>query len=181
MSTSSVRIGERLPRSDSPTDSIIPDGHDIRRECTKGDHESIGPFKSGIDPFNGKSGWFRGYFYKKPVRHDVGINFYDGQTLEKFNKLEHHHRAFYGRETYRPRDLLRYISPTDDRPRRLIAQATPSAMAHSPAGDWRRAKLTRDVPDVFKLSEWALSPSDKSERGIAVCLASLIPSFKPFK
>lgn len=93
------------------------------------------------------------------------MNLYNGQALEDVNKFEHHHRDFYGRETYRPIDLLRYISPTDARPRRMIVQATPSAMTHSPAGDWRRAKLTGDVPVIFKLSEWALSPSDKSENG----------------
>ncbi|MCJ1464434.1 hypothetical protein MMC07_003047 [Pseudocyphellaria aurata] len=166
MSTSSVHTGERPPKSSNMTGSTIPAGHEFRRERTKRDHEAIGPIKkSPTDHFNGKSGWSRGHFYKKPNRQDVEMNFYNGQTLEDVNKFEHHHRDFYGRETYRPRDLLRYISPTDARPRRLIVQATPSAMAHSPAGDWRRKKLSGDVPMIFKLSEWALSPSDKSENG----------------
>lgn len=166
MSTSSIRTGERLSQSDHPTDSILPAGHDIRRERTKRGHESIWPFKkSDIDHFNGKRGWSGGYFYKKPNRHDVETNFYNGQPLENFNKFDYRHRDIYGRETYRPRDLLRYISPTDATPRRLIVQTTKSAMAHSTAGDWRRAKLTGDVPLIFKLSEWALSPSDKSENG----------------
>lgn len=158
---------------------MVPAGHDFRRERTKRDYESIGPFKkSGIDHFNGKSGWSRGYFYKKPNRQDVEMNFYNGQTLEDVNKFEHRHRDFYGRESYRPRDLLRYISPTDARPRRLIVQATPSAMAHSPAGDWRRAKLSGDVPVIFKLSEWALSPSDKSEDGHRSSLGILNTIFR---
>lgn len=166
MSTSSVGTGERPLESRNPTDSTVPAGHDFRRERTERDHEFIGPFKrSPTDHFNGKSGWSRGHRYKKPNRQDVELNSYNGQTLEDVNKFEHHHRDFYGRETYRPRDLLRYISPTDARPRRLIVQATPSAMAYSPAGDWRRTKLTGDVPLIFKLSEWALSPSDKSENG----------------
>lgn len=166
MSTSFVRVGERPSGSSGPTDLFVTAGHDFRRERTKRENESIGPFKiSGTDHFNGKTGWSRGYFYKKPNRQDVELNFYNGQTLEDVNKFEHCHRDFYGRETYRPIDLLRYISPTDARPRRLIVQATPLAMAHSPAGDWRRSKLTGDVPLVFKLSEWALSPSDKSENG----------------
>lgn len=163
MSIPFVSSGER-PRSSVQTDTLPLAGHVFGRERTKRDHESIGPIKrSGIDHFNGKCGWSRGYFYKKPNRQDdVELTVHNGQTLED---VKYRHRDLYGRETYRPRDLLRYISPTDARPRRLIVQATPSAMAHSPAGDWRRAKLTGSVPVKFKLSEWALSPSDRSENG----------------
>ena len=56
--------------------------------------------------------------------------------------------------------MIRYISPNNGVPSRLIVQATPSAIAKNPAGNWRRTSLTGQVPFVFKLSEWALSPSD---------------------
>lgn len=166
MSASFVSTGEHPAGSDNSKTSVVPAGHVFRREPTKRDHESIRPSqRSGPDHFNGKSGWSRGHFYTKPNRQDVEKNFYDGKAVEDVIKFEHHHRDFYGRETYRPRDLLRYISPTDARPRRLIVQATPSAMAYSPAGDWRRTKVSGNVPIIFKLSEWALSPSDRSENG----------------
>ena len=120
------------------------------------------------DPLNGKKGWSKGIFYQKPHRSDSDHGFrthQDPQPVTLDKSTEYFHRDYFGRVTFRPQDVIRYISPTDGTPTRLIVQATPSAIANTSAGDWRRTNLTGQVPFVFKVSEWALSPSDKDSDG----------------
>lgn len=143
------------------------EGRQRQRLISDGKHHRL-PFSSRRDEFNHRSGWSRGHSFQKPDREYLEKQFYQGHKLEDVgidDKTEFFHRDFYGRVTWRPKDVLRYLSPTDATPKRLIVQATPSAIRNTSAGNWRRAKLKGDVPFVFRLSEWAMSPSDKYKSG----------------
>ncbi|MCJ1254562.1 hypothetical protein MMC24_002377 [Lignoscripta atroalba] len=124
-------------------------------------------FNSKVDQFDGKRAFFKGYMYRRPDRSHIQDTFYDGHRLEDVgidDKTEYFHRDFYGQVSYRKRDVMRYISPTDGTPKRLIVQATPEVYRTQPAGDWRRDKLTGNIPIVFGLSEWALPPPNEPLR-----------------
>lgn len=132
------------------------------RVRTRTDYESRWRFWR-TDPLNGKKGWSKGLFYEKPNRSYLDDEYdhgFDLQPDKDGKTTEYYHRDYFGRVTWRPRDVIRYISPNNGVPSRLIVQATPSVRAKNPAGNWRRTSLTGQVPFVFKLSEWALSPSD---------------------
>lgn len=117
------------------------------------------------DHFSGKRGWSKGITYQKPNRAEWELESRGDKDPQPLldQATEYFHRDCFGRVTFRPRDVIRYISPTDAKPTRLIVQASPSAI--SPPGDWRRTKLSGQVPFVFRVSEWALSPSDERANG----------------
>ncbi|KAI9870079.1 MAG: hypothetical protein M1830_004712, partial [Pleopsidium flavum] len=121
-------------------------------------------WKRDKDQFNGKRALSRGYLYRRPDRHYLQQTFHNGHKLEEIgldNQLEYRHRDYYGRITYKKKDVLRYISPTECDAKHLIVQATPDVCKNQPAGDWRRVKIGGKVPIVLRLSEWALAPSNR--------------------
>jgi len=121
-------------------------------------------WKRDKDQFNGKRGLSRGYIYRRPDRHYLQETFHNGHKIEEVgfdNQLEYRHRDFYGRVTYKKKDVLRYISPTECDAKHLIVQSTPDVYKNQPAGDWRRVKIRGKVPVVLRLSEWALAPSNR--------------------
>lgn len=125
-------------------------------------------WKSTSNYFNGRRGLYKGYIYSRPNRHFVEETFYGGRKLEDVGidaKIEYRHRDFYGRVTWRPKDVQRYISPTDCAPKHLIVQATQEVYESHPAGDWRRTKITGNVPMILRISEWALAPSNQDGNG----------------
>ena len=124
-------------------------------------------WKRESNQFNGKRAVSRGYIYRRPDRKYLEKTFYSNGTLEEIGPgkesecIEYPHRDFYGRITYRKKDVLRYISPTECAPKHLIVQATPEVCKNQPAGDWRRVRIQGKVPTVLRISEWALSPSNR--------------------
>ncbi|MCJ1481285.1 hypothetical protein MMC06_001442 [Schaereria dolodes] len=148
------------------TPSSTPPEGNIQRTRVAENQRSLLPLpKSYSDQFSGKKAISRGHIYRRPSRSHLEETFYDGRKLEDYGideKTEYYHRDFYGRVTYRKKDVVRYISPTDSTPKRLIVQATPDAYKNQPAGNWRRIKLAGKIPIVLKLSEWALPPTDKA-------------------
>ncbi|KAI9684184.1 MAG: hypothetical protein M1829_003454 [Trizodia sp. TS-e1964] len=118
------------------------------------------------DHFNGKLGFARGTLFRRPERSYVDGEFKHTRDLENSNtneQVEYYHRDAFGRVTYRKRDLVNYLSPTDVAPRRLMVQASPDVYKNQPAGDWRRVKLKGNAPFVLRISEWALAPSNKGQ------------------
>jgi hypothetical protein len=75
----------------------------------------------------------------------------DGRTTSQF----YPHRDILSRKTFKPKDVLRYISPTDGKPTRALIQATDEALS-VPSGDWRRRKLDGNAPKLLRISVWAL-------------------------
>ena len=86
-----------------------------------------------------------------------GVSFHNPVDLEGGAKHSdiHYNRDLLGRQTLRPKDLQRYIDPTDGKPRRLIVQATRAVLAER-TGDWRRTKIKGNAPIMLRLSNWAL-------------------------
>ncbi|MCJ1355903.1 MAG: hypothetical protein MMC33_005896 [Icmadophila ericetorum] len=122
---------------------------------------SVPDFKRG-NAFDGRKAFSRGKLYQRPERETLEESFYNGHTLEDFgidDKTEYWHRDFYGKVTYRKKDVLRYISPTDGSPKHMVVQATTDAL-NLPGGDWRRTGIKGSVPIALRLSEWALGGSD---------------------
>lgn len=117
------------------------------------------------DQFSGGRAISRGIIYRRPTRDYLEKDFY-GKRLEEagIDETEYRHKDMYGRITYRKRDVVRYISPTESIPKHLIVQATPYAVANQPAGDWRRVTLKGQVPATLRLSEWALAPNQKYKK-----------------
>ena len=88
----------------------------------------------------------------------LGVSFNNPRDLEgrahQYSEL-HYNRDVLGRQTFRPKDLQRYIDPADGKPRRLIVQATPEVLAEA-SGDWRRTKVRGHAPAMLRLSNWVL-------------------------
>jgi hypothetical protein len=62
------------------------------------------------------------------------------------------------RETYRPKDLARYISPTYGKPFHMLVQAAPNAQA---PGEWRRRAVGGNSPTLLRLACWAIGDKDE--------------------
>ena len=114
-----------------------------------------GTFVNVNHHFDGERHWNKGHRYLNPTHHGVGLT----GPLPPSEKT--HHRDILGRITQRPRDLLRYISPTYGKPAHLIVQAAPQAY-RSPQGGWRRVKLKGTAPTLLRLSIWALGDGESS-------------------
>ncbi|KAI0151437.1 hypothetical protein BJ166DRAFT_536066 [Pestalotiopsis sp. NC0098] len=120
--------------------------------------------------FNGKRGW-NGHFYYKPKQFDaesqnhavLGELDYGG-SMRQDDDGKFVYRNQFGQKSAKYSDVAVYLSPTNYVPKRLIVQATPHVLEHNlDVGDWRRAKMTGDVPKALRLSEWALAPMAKQE------------------
>ena len=103
------------------------------------------------DKFDGKShfSWSKWHHYLNPQRQhveDIG----EIPTDEKYV-----HRDILHRITEKPKDLLRYISPTYGKPTRMVVQATKEAHNH-PQGNWRRVNLAGNAPLLLRLNLWVL-------------------------
>lgn len=61
------------------------------------------------------------------------------------------HRDIFSRITTRPKDVLRYLSPTDGKAKRMRVQSTDVRQS---TGDWRRVKVTGNAPFLLRLSSW---------------------------
>ena len=108
--------------------------------------------------FDGGRHWTKGRRYQNPTLHDVGAS----SALPPSEQIRH--RDVLGRVTQRPRDLLRYISPSDGKPAHVLVQATPQAY-RSPQGEWRRVKLKGNAPTLMRLSIWTLGYNESSNAG----------------
>ncbi|KAL2067574.1 hypothetical protein VTL71DRAFT_1999 [Oculimacula yallundae] len=95
--------------------------------------------------FSGSWGFFKGLTYRNPVISSTDL----APSSESY-----YHVDFFWRITSRPRDLLRYISPSNGKTHRAIIQAAPGAQAQ---GNWRRRKVTGNPPIVAALVYWAHS------------------------
>ncbi|KAH8671531.1 hypothetical protein BX600DRAFT_510197 [Xylariales sp. PMI_506] len=119
--------------------------------------------------FSGKRGWDGRFFYKpyKPdqeINDTAGLSEKDyGGTLSKDKSTgKFEYRNQFGQMSSKYSDVAVYLSPTNYVPKRLLVQATEYVLRnHRASGDWRRKKLTGDVPATLRLSEWALGPFDK--------------------
>ncbi|MCJ1363018.1 hypothetical protein MMC16_002124 [Acarospora aff. strigata] len=96
--------------------------------------------------------------YTNPTLRDVGCD----QPVPPAETFRH--RDVLSRETWKPKDLLRYVSPTYGKSFRMIVQATPEAYQRAP-GDWRRTKVSGTAPTVLRLSEWALQNASLAREG----------------
>ena len=69
-----------------------------------------------------------------------------------------------GQKVYKLQDVDTYLSPTTYEPRRLMVQAAPHVF-NDPFlinTDWRRRRVSGDVPTVLRMAEWALKPGDRN-------------------
>lgn len=113
--------------------------------------------------------------YRNPTYHDVGATGpFEDVSLSQ-------HRDVQRRITWRPSDLLRYISPTNGRPRRIMIQAANDAR-RQPQGPWRRVRVTGSAPSIVQLSTWVLGGLSPSQNGrnagvMAIALLRLLLSF----
>lgn len=87
--------------------------------------------------------------FTNPTLRDVGCE----QPIPPVETTRH--RDVLSRETWRAKDLLRYVSPTYGKSFRMLVQATNDAHRNAP-GDWRRTKIGGNAPTILRLSEWAL-------------------------
>ncbi|KAI9847911.1 MAG: hypothetical protein M1837_001428 [Sclerophora amabilis] len=97
--------------------------------------------------FTGRRGWHKFFIYRKPTRQQAGAS-------ESFPpEPSVRHRDLLNRITYRPKDVLRYISPTYGKPFHQLVQAAKDA---GPQGSWRRVKVSGTAPTRLRLSDWAV-------------------------
>ena len=116
--------------------------------------------------FNGSTGWWKSYFYTNPTLRDV-------QRDAPFPLLPlYFHRDLLQRETWRPNDLLRYISPTYGKPSHILVQASHSDI--QPPGAWRRRRVAGNAPVLMKLASWAIGYRSDRIDNIALVLAKSI-------
>ncbi|TKA51030.1 hypothetical protein B0A49_11240 [Cryomyces minteri] len=69
------------------------------------------------DYFDGKRGFIQGYVHRRPNRQKFPTEFGAEHPLHELEKgidnKEYRHRDYFGRVTYKKKDVLRYISPTE--------------------------------------------------------------------
>ncbi|KAH6719650.1 hypothetical protein BKA61DRAFT_640269 [Leptodontidium sp. MPI-SDFR-AT-0119] len=120
--------------------------------------------------FDGSRGWFKGRRYQNPTLRDI----------EKNGPLapapQHFHRDVLKRETYRPRDLARYISPTFGKTYRMLVQAA-SGPNLQPPGEWRRRRVGGNAPTLLRVATWAIAMRDGEIENIAVAIGKSIIVF----
>ncbi|RWA03843.1 hypothetical protein EKO27_g11262, partial [Xylaria grammica] len=60
-------------------------------------------------------------------------------------------------------DVAVYLSPTNLRPKRLVVQSADYILQDraSTGGDWRRKKMSGNIPTALRLAEWGLKPLQK--------------------
>ena len=63
------------------------------------------------------------------------------------------HRDILSRITTRPKDVLRYLSPSYGKALRIRVQSTD---IHQTTGDWRRVKVQGNAPLLLRLSSWTI-------------------------
>lgn len=111
--------------------------------------------------FDGQRHWFKVFRYTNPTLRDI----------EKTGPLEpvptHFHRDVLNRQTWRPRDLLRYISPTYGKPYHMIVQAAPGPNTQ-PQGEWRRRRVEGSAPTLMRVSTWAIGNHLESAEDFAL-------------
>ncbi|ERF68494.1 hypothetical protein EPUS_05633 [Endocarpon pusillum Z07020] len=79
------------------------------------------------------------------------------RVAEQATTSEHFvHRDILSRVTTRPKDVLRYLSPTYGRPIRMRVQ---SVDVHQGGGDWRRVEVQGNAPWLLRLSSWIIKTS----------------------
>jgi hypothetical protein len=82
----------------------------------------------------------------------------DGTTISQL----YPHRDILSRKTFKPKDVLRYLSPTYGKPTRALIQATGESLS-TPSGDWRRRELEGNAPRLLRICTWVIqdhTPSD---------------------
>jgi hypothetical protein len=91
--------------------------------------------------------------------HAEGVTYFNPSTANTeagaTSSQVYRHRDFINRITYRPKDVLRYISPLNAKPMRMLVQATDHALTQ-PSGDWRRVRIKGNAPVLLRLSTWTL-------------------------
>ena len=105
--------------------------------------------------YDGGRHWMKGRRYLNPTPHAVG----KVAPLPPSELMRH--RDILGRITQRPRDLLRYISPTYGKPSHILVQATATASL-APQGEWRQVPVRGTAPTILRLSVWALGDGQLS-------------------
>ncbi|KAH8199401.1 hypothetical protein TruAng_006445 [Truncatella angustata] len=149
--------------SPNPTKQVV---HKKWWQLTKTAEEKL--FNNLNDQFSGKRGW-NGHFYYKPRKpdeehqdHAALAELHYGGSLRKDEEGKFEYRNQFGQKSAKYSDVAVYLSPTNYVPKRLIVQATDYVLQHNLAvGDWRRRKMTGDVPIALRLAEWALDPVEK--------------------
>ncbi|KAI0134296.1 hypothetical protein BJ170DRAFT_679200 [Xylariales sp. AK1849] len=124
--------------------------------------------KNLSNQFNGKRGW-NGHFFQKPQRPDLEHQDHAvlseadyGGALKKDKDGKFEYRNQFGQKSSKYSDVAVYLSPTNYTPRRLLVQSTDYVLQNQAAsGDWRRRKLSGDVPSALTLAEWSLRPFQK--------------------
>lgn len=117
--------------------------------------------------FDGRWHWFKFRRYKNPTLADA----------EKAGPIEpvstHFHRDILNRQTWRPRDLLRYVSPSYGKPFRMLVQAA-SGPNTQPQGEWRRRRVDGNAPTLLKVSSWAIGNRLESAEDYALAIGRSI-------
>ncbi|KAL2074862.1 hypothetical protein VTL71DRAFT_8641 [Oculimacula yallundae] len=117
--------------------------------------------------FDGSRGWFKGRRYQNPTLRDI----------EKDGPLapapQHFHRDVLKRETYRPRDLARYISPTFGKTYHMLVQAAAGPNLQPP-GEWRRRPVEGNAPTLLRVATWAIGMRDGEVENIAIAIGKSI-------
>src|SRR5271170_1623671 len=127
--------------------------HDIDFDVEKQNHTGVWDISAQFDG-QGHWNWAKWKFYIAPTISAVP----NGTTTSPL----YFHRDILKRKTFKPKDVLRYISPTDGKPTRALIQATDEALS-VPSGDWRRRKLDGNAPKLLRISVWALQDLMRTE------------------
>lgn len=118
--------------------------------------------------FSGNRGWNGGFYYKprKPDQehqdHTVLGDADYGGSVRKNDEGKFEYRNQFGQKSSKYSDVAVYLSPTNYVPKRLVVQSTDHVLQNRlGTGDWRRKKMSGDVPTSLQMSEWALAPFAK--------------------
>ncbi|QSZ34967.1 hypothetical protein DSL72_007829 [Monilinia vaccinii-corymbosi] len=114
--------------------------------------------------FDGQWHWFKLLRYKNPKLADE-------ERIEP--APTYFHRDILNRQTWRPRDLLRYISPFYGKPYHMIVQAA-SGPNTQPQGEWRRRRVSGNAPLLLRVSSWAIGNQVESAEDFALAFGRSI-------
>ncbi|MCJ1438873.1 hypothetical protein MMC27_008263 [Xylographa pallens] len=118
-------------------------------------------YKHLTSQFGGGTGHKWPYKYTKPTRtldqEDVATYASDLGDHGKNGKRPYLTR--FGVVVWKYEDVDTYLSPSNCIPRRVIVQATDTALKDQSPVSWRRTQIKGTIPLALRMAEWSLSPS----------------------
>jgi hypothetical protein len=86
----------------------------------------------------------------------------DGTTISQL----YPHRDILNRKTFKPKGVLRYLSPTHGKPTGALIQATRESLS-TPSGNWRRRELEGNAPKLLRICAWVIQDLMTKDRGVS--------------